>query len=316
MKKGLMFILIFSLCVGTFLPAYAKVADVAKNDINIENITDEDNVTIERLGETILYTYQEDDFVYCSQMESDGTMVFSYTSEDNSQIYQSQPFNVNDNFGGDIMSDLNNLTVVNTVILKNFDKFNVYIALNLNQSEYSLQSASSNVESIVTATFGSNYTNLYLKSATRSYDKTYTLRCHGYQSTYCLQNAAFSFAAKTAISTITAWIAASKFSFSVSWLLGAAAVATTIYDGVKCINAALQGNAYFYECNRIRRVTIPSYTSDVLYSASWVLKYSFVYTNASWASEEEFSYKQPAYDDYDNLFNTAFNRFVVNYLLP
>lgn len=53
-----------------------------------------------------------------------------------------------------------------------------------------------------------------------------------------------------------------------------------------------------------------------MYSASSIDRRFFVYSDklAAWDMEEIYSYVQPSYNNNDALFETAFTRFIYNYL--
>ena len=287
-----------------------------------DNRIDEDFVTIEKLGDTSLYTYHKGNFTYSSQLEPNGIMIFSYSQGKDSAIYQSQPFNVCDyvDVSG---NDKEDLTTINNWVMQNLDAFSVELAY-VPPVARPLAPRAKSISQVVQDTFGSNYTNKFIHAATRTWEETYGLHCYASQSTYQLDGAVFRFAEKTAISVINTWIGQHLFKFDYSFLIAACSTVIKVYDGVKCIEKAISGEAYYYECDRIKNVKIPSYTDETIYSAYQKLTYNFIYDSGSgiWDISKEpigsNTHSNYGNDLHDNtkLFDAAFNWFISNYLLP
>lgn len=162
---------------------------------------------------------------------------------------------------------------------------------------------------------GDDYQKKFIASRRMTYDQDYLLSCYETQSTYQLKYDTVDFVAGTAVSVIKTWISLGEYECTVEWFLNAFDAVQDTYDGIQVIKAAVKGEAYKYESNRIRSVTVDYYSDDVVYSASSVRRNTIIHNGTSWAdSEDKSSYTQESYADEDVMFNTAFTRFVYNYL--
>lgn len=269
----------------------------------------------ETLGTTTLYTYKSEFLILTAQLETNGILLFSYTFPGSNLIYQSDAISESDYALFDFSDNRDVISFLDTYILQNLETFEAHTVPEPSTNLiYSTQAAS--IDEMVVAALGPAYQNRFMASRTKTYDTSYQLYCYGMQANRLLSGSAFYFAAGTTISTIKAWLTRESFDVDVDLFIDLAEGTIGIIGGVKLILDEISGNAYYYECSKIKQVTVPSYTSDVVYSASCYSKHLFVYSDDTdtWSVSETLSHVQPAYNDNDMLFDTAFTRFIYNYI--
>jgi len=317
MKKLFSLVLVSALCMSISSSAFA-MDQTDKSD----QILEESKFEVTVFEGELFYTYQDEDIVYCSQISSDGTMQFSYITKTDKAIYSSDTFSVA-NFLSAIEnpSETNNKKqespiAINIAIIKNLDffttleKFDSSEFKNVEQGTMAVPS----INSQLTATFGANYSGTILKASAKLYNgKYYTTTCYGYQSTYELKNAAYSFAAGHAVTAIIAWITLGVFACSITWFLSAAAAVTETINTIKYIKYAISGSLFAYECARTRIVNVYGY-SNTMYWAGWTLKNEFLYNGSTWDTNNYHDVKHWDYEDVSGLIDTGFQNFVNYYL--
>ena len=313
MKKRLIsLVLAISMCVALGAPVFATNKLIGANDDTL--IGRSEYPTIETFGEAIFYRGETNDVVYCSQLTEGRNLVFSYAFKDDNVIFQSLPVDVNEVFR--IRSGITEsvLEQINMAILQNLDMYAIDKVIQLSEVN-NTNSRAASIDGIVNSAFGSDYANKFFASRTKTYDRAYQMYCYGTQTTRRMTGANFEFDAGTALTVISTWFALNGASMGISTIITVLSVGYEVANGIKVISHAVKGELHSYECDRVKRVTIPSYSSDVLYSASAVFRSNFILSNGTWTVDSQASHVQPAYDDYDLLFNTAFTRFVNNYLI-
>ena len=311
----LSFLLILSMLIAIPLHSLAQ-----GNEIETQS---NELISIIEIEDTYIYTVVMDGVVYSVQIGNNGLTVVSYATADASTAYQSDSFSC-----VDTISEFNNLNLVdvtNLILQVPEDEYTPIISVSEQEQSFpgiSLLDADSGsdngsgtlVSTIVDNTFGSAYRNKLVKTATRSYDRTYTFYCYESQTNLRLKNQSISVAANAAVSTIIAWLATGAFSVSWSWFLSACGAVYTTIEGVKRVVNAFSADAYYYEVSRVRNIKTSSVTTDVLYSTSWTIKEFFVNSQNGWKHTNYSNYKHSEYDNFDSQFDNALTRLVLNYL--
>lgn len=317
MKKMLSFILVLSLMLGLASPAFAA------EEASIPAVSE--NVRIEEINDSILYTYSDDEIVYSSQTTYDGYINFAYVKNGQNEIYESKALKLDEIVAGIDTSELSkeyvvdNIDLLNGYVMDRLDNFDVTSTMNVDVSTTQANlgnaaelNASTSISAMLDATFGSNYSGTYIGYAQKTYDGVdYAVYCRASQSTYEIKNAEYAFAAGKTITAIAAWLTIGGFSCSVSWFLSVAGAIIATIDAVECIENAISGNMCVYECNRTRIVTVPAYTSATLYWAGWTLKSTFVDNGSTWDVDTFHDVKHSDYDDVQGLIEKGFNNFVL-----
>ena len=281
--------------------------------------------SVEEYRGTTFYTYKDEYLIFASQIGPDGTTVISYMTTGSNVIYQTKPFNINTMSTStstlqSMSKDLDTVSSVNASLMEDLDAYEIDMAVPVNraqpQNQVNAAAASSALALQVEAKYGTNYNNRYLGSRTMTYDKSYQFRVYGYQTTYQQDYDRLDFEIGTAITTIKACIAVYTFSFGIKEIIDLFDLIVELKDNTEMLGAAVHGEIAVYQCNRVKQVMVPSYTSDVIYSASSVRQDAFLYMNNKWSIKEfEKPYTQPAYNDDDTLYNTALTRFINFWLL-
>lgn len=275
------------------------------------------SVVKETLGSTALYTGTIDDIVFSIQVETNGDAILSYASADGMHILQSAPFKMPQ----DVLDTLDNAHKIsfektrNFIASLDFSSMSMMDTMAINEPMV-VASGSKTIEEEVLDTFKADYSNKFMSRKNMSWDKTYSFVCYGSQFTHMLKDFPFKFDEHTAVSAISAALVLKGFECSPDWFVGAAGMAIEVIDGLKYLAKAANGNAYYYKCNRVKAVKVPSYTNDVVYSTSEVLMHTFVRasSSATWQNEETHANTQDAYEDEQLMYSTALTRFVMNYL--
>ena len=260
------------------------------------------------------YVYSDDSMVFCSQITEDGFMQFSYAFCESDAIYSSEVFLISDflNEIGNSLGSQRGIDLpeeeVNIMVMRN-------LALFTDLEEISLVTTRASVPSLqLTAAFGADFSNQFLGISNKTYGgKSYSVYCYGFQSTYELKGAAYSFAAAALITAILAWITLGPFACSLSWFLTASAAVVETVGGLQKLKYAISGDLYAYECDRTRLVTVSGY-SGTMYWAGWTLKNEFLYNGSTWNTTNYYNSKHWDYDDVSGLLATGWKNFVNMYL--
>ena len=215
-----------------------------------------DNVVIEKINGTVLYVYESENLVFCSQLEENGMLLFSYMYPGSSMIYESKPFTANDFMVLRSVDNIDSITALNSMLIENIDMFESHVVLDWeDMSRFSARAAS--IDGMVNATFGTPYQNKFLASKTMKYDRSYQFYCYGMQANRRMAGDAFWFAAGTSLSTIYSWIKGGGFGVSLDSFLSLAGGTTDILSGFSLLADEISGSAYTYECSRIKHINQP-----------------------------------------------------------
>lgn len=284
----------------------------------LQDIASED-VSFEEYGQSKLYTYMTENFVYTVQFGTNGAVCFSFVSLEDGSLYQSDTFNISDlGWDNDLNYDVDDqikmgIKIINTC--NDIEMTELHVESTVNTSMQPL-AASSTLSAHLVELFGADFNNKFLASETKEWDKSYVMRVHGNQTTYKINATVFDFAAGATVASVKAWVSAGKFNFSVKWFLDAAEAATRTVDGIDMIIAALHGEAYQYRCERVQRVTCPTYPNEIFYNASWVIECGFFRkTNSEWNDYMSTELHQPIYDNYSQLISNGFTQLVNRHLM-
>lgn len=288
---------------------------------NANELYSDEIISLIDMDDAFIYTIELDGLLYSVQIESNGLAVVSYMSEDGNTAYQSNPFRV------DLDSEYNVLeygAIKNIILHVSENEYVPMITITeQEQSDYGILPIDADagsdfgsgaaISTVVENTFGSSYRNKLVKTAVRSYDKDYTLHCYESQSNAKLKNQSTTVAAKTAVSTIVAWLGLGAFAIEVSWFLGACGVAVTTINGIKCVASAFSADAYYYEISKTRNIKQNVNDTEILYSTWWERKAFFVNSKNGWKHTSYTDYKHSAYDNFDSQFNLAFDNLIYNF---
>ena len=303
----LSFAMLLSLSVPSFASGDRETADDGKS-------------TVEMYNGTLYYSVHTDEIVYCSQLSQEGTMVFSYALPDEGIIYQSEPIELN--LAGRLRESASSteyLEAVNQEILNHLDGYAVSPVIRLQDQADNMRAARANASSAmlkqVEYNFGADYKNTLVASKKYTHDKDYYLYIYGSQSTYQMNYSTVDFAVGTAVSTIQVFFDVFKMDFTIQWFVGLVGDVIDYVGNVEKLIVSVTGEVGVFSRNRIKQVTVPSYTNEVIYSASSVLNQAFLCANGKWGiRNSEGTYTQPIYNDNNQIFSTAWTRFVTNWL--
>ena len=313
MKKFFSILLCVSLIFTLSVPAVA--ASSTEKDVNTR---------IEELNDSVLFTYTDDTFVFCSQIYSNGNFNFSYVERGQDKIFESEVMRLDEVIEGvdinvlskEVISE--NITSWSNQMIDELGEFEVSYAMNcdttLTTSDLHGQEnllASTPISTMLNATFGQDYTKRFDGVSMKTYDgETYSVYCYGYQTTRQLEYAPYEFVAGSLITTIAAWIATGGFNVSIQWFLSAAGATVSTGGTLGTIINVISGDLYVYQCDRTRIVTVPAYTSSTQYWAGWTLKSTFVDNGSTWDVDTYHDIKQSDYDDVSRLMQVGFDNFV------
>lgn len=215
-----------------------------------------------------------------------------------------------------------NIASWSTQMIDKLDEFEVTYSMNCDttlttsdpRGQESLLAATP-LSTMLNTTYGADYTKHFDGFSNKTYNGvTYTVYCHGTQSTRQLQYAPYDFAAGSFITSIAAWITTGGFNFTVTWFLSATGAILSSAGTAQTIIYAISGDMYVYRCDRTRIVTVPAYTSTTLYWAGWTLKSTFIDNGSTWDVSTYHDIKHPDYDDVSGLMQTGFNNFIADTL--
>lgn len=282
------------------------------------DITNSENVSFEEYGQSKLYTYTTDDFIYTVQFGVEGAVCFSFVSLKDGTLYQSDVFNISDFGWNDLGIDPDDQIEAGKEIIRSSSCMEL--------TEFSTKEiAGTNTQRLVTSSslndhlieiFGADFKYRLLASEYKEWDRSYLMRVHGNQTTLQQTARVIDFKVGATVASIKAWLSAGKFKCSVKWFLDAMKATIVTLDGVEMIDAALRGEAYQYRCERVQRVTCPTYPDEIFYNASWVIECGFFRkTNGYWNDYQTNELHQPLYDDYSQLLANGFTQLLNRHVL-
>ena len=323
MKKILSVLLSISLLFALSAPAFA-VSPVADNATATSEYNSGANTRIEELNDSLLFIYSDDNLVFCSQIDTDGNVIFAYVESTQNQVFESDVMRLDEVIEGIDLNNLSkeviseNITSWSNQMIDRLSEFDVSYSMNCNTAlatsdlrEQAAPYASTPISTMLNATYGENYTNRLAGYSNKSHNGVnYAVYCRETQSTYQLKYAPYEFAVGKAIVAIVAWIATGGFSFSIQWFLSAAGAVASSAGAAGTLLNAISGDLYVYECDRTRIVTVPAYTSTTQYWAGWTLKSTFLDNGSTWDVSTYHDIKHSDYDDVSGLMQTGFNNFI------
>jgi len=249
----------------------------------------------QRYGDSVFYTYKDEYLTFCSQITNEGVIQFSYAYNGEDVIFASDAFMVSDILGDLELTSTsrenfsNTNDQVNTLVVENLGNFTIAGETRVSSSGAHNRGPSS---SLLISLFGQDYDNVVHGFSSKKHEGiSYSVWCHGFQSTYELKGYAYQFIAQTALTTIITWLLGGAFSATIAWFVSAAAAVVETVNNIDRIKAAISGNMYAYTCLRQRVVTITG-IPGTMYSAAWGIRKEIILNGSTWDAYTYYEGKQ------------------------
>lgn len=318
-------IILSALLLVNVVPTTALAAELG-------SLSSSEETRIEEFGDSIIYTYRDDEIVFCVQVHYNGYFNFAYIKSGQNKIYESGALRLEEVITGIIPDTLSKATVSDNIdswsknMMNKLDNFEVTYSMSCDATvaltdlrESVDVRASSSITDEVIEEYGEDYVNEEIGWAFYTHDGVrYTVYLKESQTTRHVKNAEYAFAAGATVTAIIAWVTTvmsfSAGSISIDWIISAIGAVVATVDAVECIVDAVSGRMYVYQCDRTRTVSVPAYTNTVQYWAGWTLKTLFVYNGSTWDDELFYDVQHHDYEDESGLMQTGFDYFVENNL--
>ncbi len=256
--------------------------------------------TIRAYEDTLLYSYTDGKFSFCSQMSIYGGLQFSYILSGSNDIIESPVYDTNavyNRFNIEKRDD-EAFVKINHAIMKNLESF---LDCKTIQGDNTKSTGDSSLDQAVASVFGNNYTGTQKGMSYKPYNgTTYIVRCKESQTTSAPSISSKWFAKETAITSVVAWVISGNW----TWMglvnsIVLTVVTTIIVNGIRVIKNKTKGQRADVSIIRTRKVTVDG-VSGTQYWAGWTRKVYFFKGDLGWAHDSDPHY-EVKHDDYDSI---------------
>ena len=318
-RKMVALITCLSVALSLATPGFATSVSEAQKLVVLQNYSDQELGTAKQVvrdGNTVIYLEVTPDMSYCAQITLDGRIQFSYYMIEPGIIYESPVYqieHVKQKLNTLRTTDNDSFDLLNDSIQHNLDVFTGMKehALQSRNTSARLQRSASVRDQAINYMFGTDYTQLFIDSATFTYNgRNYILNCRERNISSVLVEESQLFSEETAVSVIISWLAGGVFTWrALVETLVSEVVDIVIIAGIKYIASEAEIAKYDIRNVRTRQVSVDPSHDPIFYSA-WERRALLITGSEGFAWDSVyFSNKHSDFDNPDLILQNAW----VNY---